>query len=190
MDKRELRKLICERKHQFSHEELECFSQQVCMQVLEHDFWLNAFIVLLYNSLPDEVDTHLLLDTGLKTGKQILLPVVAGEDLELRMYSEQMRKGSFGILEPVGKPFLDFPSIDLVIVPGIAFDAERHRLGRGRGYYDRFLSNLPDCKTMGLCFPFQLVESVPVDSHDIPMSEVISCKPDLPPLSAAGGGVG
>ena len=175
MNKKELRKLIRERKRQFSHGELERFSQHVCRQVLEHDFWLNASTVLLYNSLPDEVDTHLLLEAGLKAGKQILLPVVAGEDLELRMYSEQMREGLFGILEPVGEAFLDFSSIDLAIVPGIAFDAERHRLGRGRGYYDRLLLNLPNCKTMGICFPFQLVDSVPVDSHDIPMSEVISC---------------
>ena len=177
MTKSELRRLIREQKSLISRDDLNRFSMQVCEQVLANEHWLNASTVLLYHSLPDEVDTHLLLESALKSGKQVLLPVVKGMELELRFFSHQMSEGAFGILEPEGEAFLDFSSIDLVIVPGIAFDREGHRLGRGRGYYDRLLPFIPQACTLGICFPFQLVEKVPTDSHDIAMTEVITCIP-------------
>ena len=165
MTKNELRKWVRERKRQFSREELDRFSLEVSRQVLAHESWLQASLVLLYNSLPDEVDTHLLIQSALEAGKQVLLPVVVGDELELRLYSSQMRQGAFGIL--------DFAAIDLAIVPGMAFDASGHRLGRGRGYYDRLLQRLPHVTTLGICFPFQLVDAVPAALHDISVSEVI-----------------
>ena len=143
MTKNELRKWVRERKRQFSREELDRFSLEVSRQVLAHESWLQASLVLLYNSLPDEVDTHLLIQSALEAGKQVLLPVVVGDELELRLHSSQMRQGAFGILEPEGDAFQDFAAIDLAIVPGMAFDASGHRLGRGRGYYDRLLQRLP-----------------------------------------------
>ena len=100
MTKNELRKWVRERKRQFSREELDRFSLEVSRQVLAHGSWLQASLVLLYNSLPDEVDTHLLIQSALEAGKQVLLPVVVGDELELRLYSSQMRQGAFGILEP------------------------------------------------------------------------------------------
>ena len=119
MTKNELRKWVRERKRQFSREELDRFSLEVSRQVLAHESWLQASLVLLYNSLPDEVDTHLLIQSALEAGKQVLLPVVVGDELELRLYSSQMRQGAFGILEPEGDAFLDFAAIDLAIVPGM-----------------------------------------------------------------------
>ena len=173
MTKNELRKWVRERKRQFSREELDRFSLEVSRQVLAHGSWLQASLVLLYNSLPDEVDTHLLIQSALEAGKQVLLPVVVGDELELRLYSSQMRQGAFGILEPEGDAFQDFTDIDLAIVPGMAFDASGHRLGRGRGYYDRLLQHLPHVTTLGICFPFQFVDAVPATLHDISVSEVI-----------------
>ena len=174
MTKNDLRQWVRERKRQFSREELDRFSLEVSRQVLAHESWLHASVVLLYNSLPDEVDTHLLIQAALEAGKQVLLPVVVGDELELRLYSGQVRQGAFGILEPEGDAFLDFSAIDLAIVPGMAFDASGRRLGRGRGYYDRLLVRLPQVTTLGICFPFQLVDAVPAAPHDISVSEVIS----------------
>ncbi len=173
--KSELRRLIRQRKSQCSCEELDDFSQKICQQVIHHDLWLHAHTVLLYNSLPDEVDTRWLIEDALKSGKTVLLPVVRGDDLELRLYSDQMQTGSFGIQEPLGKAFLDYSSIDLAIVPGMAFDAVGNRLGRGRGYYDRLLPRIPHLKSIGICFPFQLLDLLPTDSHDISMTEIITC---------------
>ena len=85
----------------------------------------------------------------------------------------RVQTGSFGIQEPTGELFTDYDTIDVAIIPGMAFDAEGHRLGRGKGYYDRFLSRVPHLYKIGLCFSWQLVDHVPYDEHDIKMDEVI-----------------
>ncbi len=135
-----------------------------------------AQTVMLYCSLPDEVDTHGLIDTLYGEGKTVVLPVVTGEsEMELRVYhgADSLRRGAFDILEPVGERFTDYESIDLAVIPGMAFDDSGHRLGRGKGYYDRFLVNLPHCYKIGMCFDFQRVEHVPCESTDIAVDEVI-----------------
>ncbi len=133
---------------------------------------------MLYHSLADEVDTHPLL-ANWSGQKQLLLPVVVGSDLELRLYqsSEPLLSGAYGIAEPVGSPFTDYSAIELALIPGIAFDRSGRRLGRGKGYYDRLLPRLPSAYKMGVCFPFQLVDEVPVEEFDILMDEVITCSP-------------
>ena len=98
----------------------------------------------------------------------------AGESLELRVYAPaHLSPGSFGILEPAtGSLFTDYDRIDLAVVPGMAFDRKGNRLGRGKGFYDRLLPLLKAPKA-GICFPFQLVEAVPVEPFDTPMDYVI-----------------
>lgn len=134
-----------------------------------------AHTVLLYHSLPDEVDTHAFLRKWCRT-KRILLPVVVGDDLELRVYTgpEVMTPGAYGIEEPTGTPFADYASIDFIAVPGMAFDRQGNRLGRGKGYYDRLLPRIPTAHKAGICFPYQLVEEVPSEPFDIRMDEVIA----------------
>ena len=88
-----------------------------------------------------------------------------------------LERQHFGIFQPRAGHVREVPleDIDLVIVPGVAFDKYNMRLGRGHGYYDRFLSSLPDrTKTIGLAFDFQVVENLPKDSHDIPVSRTIA----------------
>ena len=76
-------------------------------------------------------------------------------------------------MEPSGELFTHYDSIDVAIIPGMAFDAGGNRLGRGKGYYDRLLARIPDVYKIGICFDFQKVESVPADINDIKMDEVI-----------------
>ena len=137
-----------------------------------------AQTIMAYYSLPDEVNTHALIDELVAEGKTVLLPKVMGADtMELRRYTGRadLQEGAYHILEPVGEPFTDLSAIDLILVPGLAFDAAGHRLGRGRGYYDRFLhsKNRPYCVKIGVCFDFQKVDEVPVDAHDIAMDKVV-----------------
>lgn len=89
--------------------------------------------------------------------EKILLPVVIGNDLELRVYTSpaDLAIGAYGIEEPTGALFTDYATIDLVIVPGVAFDRDGNRLGRGKGYYDRLLPRIPSAYKVGICFPFQ-----------------------------------
>ncbi len=148
-------------------------------QVVEHLSPLNSqfSIILAYWPLPDEVDITPLIDRLVAQGHTILLPKVTGEGtMELRRYisRDDMAEGAFHIQEPVGEPFTDFDQIRVALVPGMAFDAAGHRLGRGKGYYDRFLAAHPGIHKIGVCFPFQRVAEVPSEEHDIMMDEVVS----------------
>ena len=108
--------------------------------------------------------------------KRLLLPCVDGDDLRLRQYTgpECMQAGEqFGIGEPTGPEFTDLESIDMIIVPGVAFDREGNRMGRGRGFYDRLLSTTPHAFKVGVAFGFQMVELVPTEPFDIKMNKVI-----------------
>lgn len=141
-----------------------------------HPRLAEARIVLLYSALPDEVPTLPLLNRLTTEGKTVLLPrVVSDTDMELRRYTgpNDLEPGAFGIMEPTGELFTDYDLIDVAVVPGMAFDREGHRLGRGKGYYDRFLAQLPHIYKIGICFPFQLVDKVPADAHDMLMDEVV-----------------
>ena len=171
--KTEIRAMIAEQKRALSVDERQRISQQVCTQILNSRRWQEARVVLLYHPLPDELDVSPLLSKGLLEGKTVLLPVVSGDDLLLVPYNGRTLTGAFGVQEPEGEPLTNLDSIHLAIIPGIAFDRDGHRLGRGRGYYDRLLPHLSAWK-VGICYPFQLIDLVPSESHDVVMDEVIT----------------
>ncbi|MCR5313983.1 MAG: 5-formyltetrahydrofolate cyclo-ligase [Bacteroidaceae bacterium] len=176
-DKRELRAFMRQQKAGYNVEEREQMADKACQTLLSDGLWRSAGVVVLYHALPDEVSTRRLLDNARLMGKRVLLPKVVGDDLELREYVDEhsLEPGPFGILEPVGKAFPQeqYSTVDLVVVPGMAFDAYGNRLGRGKGYYDRLLPRLQRAYKMGICFPFQMVEQLPCEEHDIRMDEVI-----------------
>lgn len=174
--KRLLRQLIYKRKKEYSKEDLLNYSTDVLKLLCSEPAWAQAEVVLLYYSLPDEVFTHDLVHKWNKY-KQIILPVVVGDILELRRYSgpQDLVKGSYGILEPCGELFTAYETIDLVVVPGVAFDNYGNRMGRGKGYYDKLLPSIEAYK-IGICFPFQYFkdEVIPSDKHDIQMDKIVT----------------
>ena len=172
MTKQEMRKMIRLRKQQHTADE----SSVVIARLKENPRFLQAQTLLIYSALPDEVQTLSLLDALTEAGKTVLLPkVVSSEDMELRRYTgtSSLQPGAYGIMEPVGERFTDYATIDIAVVPGMAFDAQGHRLGRGKGYYDRFLAKVPDVYKIGLCFSWQMVDEVPSEANDITMDEVM-----------------
>lgn len=140
-----------------------------------HPAFRAANTILLYYSLQDEVDTHEFVQKWSRE-KQILLPVVVGNDLEIRIYTspDDLATGTYGIEEPTGELFTDYATIDFIAVPGVAFDRNGNRLGRGKGYYDRLLPRIPQAYKVGICFTFQIVEEVPAEPFDIRMDEIIT----------------
>ena len=177
MTKRELRQRIRTQKRRLSAAELAVMSEDICSKVLALASWQEAGTLLLYYPLPDEVDVRLLIKDAFESGKKVLLPVVKGDELELHLYEGEasLKEGAFGIMEPTGPLFAPehYGEIELAIIPGMAFDSAGHRLGRGKGYYDRLLPNLRDAKLIGVCFPFQFLEEVPAEAHDISVCKVI-----------------
>ena len=176
MEKKDLRKFIRMQKGMFSAEELETMSEVVISKMMAHPSVKRASTILMYHSLDDEVNTHGVLDKLLAQGKRVLLPAVISEtEMELRCYEgpQDLSDGFFNIMEPVGKTFTDYDSVDVAIVPGMAFDPRGHRLGRGKGYYDRLLPLLTNAYKIGICFNFQFVPGVPAEEHDVRMDEII-----------------
>ena len=178
MNKSELRKEIRNRKRQFTQDQLGKLSLSVIGQLRNHPNVKASHTILLYYSLPDEVNTHEWIDELVAEGKQVLLPVVTDdENMILREYTgkHDLAEGSYHILEPIGKLFPEdrYQEIDVAIIPGMSFDDKGHRLGRGKGYYDRFLSKAAPIYKIGVCFNFQKEENIPSEAHDIIMDEVI-----------------
>lgn len=176
-DKKELRKLIRQRKRQFSDSQLQELSFAVTESLIAHPNIKAAKVVMAYCSLPDEVYTRSLINKLRAMGKTVVLPVVLDDtSMEVRIYNDttDLKEGAYGISEPAGKRYEDIENIEVAIVPGMAFDKDGHRLGRGKGYYDRFLSKIPYIYKIGVCFGFQLLDNVPSAEYDIIMDEVIN----------------
>ena len=179
--KHELRRQMRVAKREFfsTHtlQEQHSLAEEILGRVEQSEAFREARVVLAYYSLRDELFTHDFVQRWADK-KAILLPKVVGDDLTLHRYTNamSMSEGAFGIMEPCTPEFTDYAAVDMVIVPGVAFDRLGNRLGRGRGYYDRlFASRLPqNIYKMGVCYPFQLVESVPTEPCDVQMDEVVT----------------
>lgn len=154
---------------------LQEWSEKIRKRLEETDLFQQASCLALYHAIPGEVQTAGMLEKWYPQ-KQLLLPLVEGDDLYLLPYQgrESLKPGAFGILEPV-KPQRPVTKneMDLIIVPGVAFDRQCNRMGRGKGYYDRLLSDSETPK-IGICFGFQLFDSIPAEPFDQKMNLIIT----------------
>lgn len=175
MEKNELRKIIRAEKKAVSLEEKLRRSEPIMRKVELLEQFQKADTILLYWSMDDEVQTHAFVERWYKS-KTILLPCVDGDDLRLRQYTgpDCMQAGEqFGIGEPTGEEFTSLDSIEMIMVPGVAFDRKNNRMGRGRGFYDRMLKSTPNAYKVGVAFNFQLFDQIPVEPFDVAMNQVI-----------------
>lgn len=146
---------------------------EIARKIMEHPWFLKAHTVMAYMAIPPEPDISSVLEAALASGKILLLPRCEKDGTMtprvVRSLSD-LQSGAFGIMEPSVDSKLYSPeAIDLILVPGLAFDRSCRRLGRGKGYYDRFISGQ---RTMGVCGC--LLPEVPVEEHDKPMDAVIT----------------
>lgn len=173
MNKKEIRNKIKQLKKEHTMQELDSQSEVILSKLEKHKAFKDANIVMLYASLPDEVNTHSFIEKW-RNKKHIILPTVSGDDIiPVELGKETtFATGDFNIMEPQNEPY--HGSFDLIVVPGVAFDSDGNRIGRGKGYYDRFLSHHPKVKRIGICFDFQYIDKVPTEENDIKMDEVIT----------------
>lgn len=129
--------------------------------------------ILMYNSLPDELSTRDFIAKWAHR-KHFFLPRVNGVDLDVLPYDRtRMHLGAFRIEEPDGDDVVDVNTLDLIVVPAVAYDSKGNRVGRGKGYYDRLLPRA-HAVTIGVAYDFQLFASVDVEPHDCPVDIVIT----------------
>lgn len=183
--KKEIRKMIRTFKGEQTPTEKESASSIIASKLLKLDGIRNSRTILLYHSLPDEVHTSSLIEylySPQGGNKRIILPIVDGEYLTLKEYNpDELECGYRNIMEPSGLKEVDPSEIEFAVIPGVAFDSNCNRMGRGKGFYDKLLPYLK-CLKIGLGYDFQIVESIPCCSHDIPLDMVITesedyCRP-------------
>lgn len=162
-------------------EERQKNSRNIAAQLFELEEYQKAQTILFYASCKGEVDTFEMMQQAKKSQKKIGLPRVINKTMFIPCQIDNidnLEMGPFGIAQPKNdeQKALEPDQIDLVIVPGVAFDCSNNRLGRGKGYYDRFLKTIPcDVPTIGLAFDFQIVDNLPfLSPYDHPVSRVLS----------------
>ena len=174
MDKRVVRKDVREALAAISPEEKTQKSTMLALALLVHPAVRNARVVALFSPLPDEPQIGEIIEL-LSHGRIVLLPRVEGDVMRFYTFSPKaMYKGSYGILEPMcGNPFPP-AEIDVIIVPGVAFTADGARMGRGKGFYDKYMSQEGfNAHKIGVCYSEQVVQSLPCERHDVFMDEVV-----------------
>ena len=171
--KKDLRELMRQKLRVQSPEDLQTWSDEVIARIEQMHSFRHAHVVMFYYPVHHEVDLRPLLEKY-KDEKVILLPVTHRDYIELRQYvgKENLKKGHYGIPTPQTATYHGKP--DLVIVPGLAFDKDLVRMGRGKGYYDRFLRKLGRVPKIGVCYDFQISDDVPWSFRDVRMDKVVT----------------
>lgn len=173
-DKQSLRRQIRARKKAMTTEDRDRRSNILCQRVLEHPAYRNAEALYGYLPFNQEVNTLPLLQQALSDGKTVALPKCKGRDMYFIAVSDlsRVQASAFGAPEPIDDAPICKAETALVLLPGLAFDTQGHRLGYGGGYYDRFLAREPEHPTIALCFDFQMVPCLAIEAHDIPADTV------------------
>ena len=173
-EQRALRALVEQKRRIMTKEQVAEQSALIMAQLEQMSAFREAKTVLLYYPIHNEVDLRPLL-TKYKGQKIFLLPVTHRHSMEVRPYDgeDMMRRGRLGVPEPQTSTYRGH--IDLIIVPGVVFDQHRHRIGRGGGYYDRFLRKQFTAKKVGVCYSFQLKKhTIPHSWRDQKLDRIIT----------------
>ncbi len=172
--KKNVRKLVRERVSALSVEEKQQKSTMLSIALLVHPMVRDAQVVALFFPLSDEPQIGKIIEL-LSHERTVLLPRIEGDVMHFYCYqSGGLEKGSYGIMEPMGGEPFPPSKIDVMIIPGVAFTAGGARLGRGKGYYDKYMSQEGfSAYKIAVCYSEQLVSSLPCEPHDVVMNEVI-----------------
>ena len=174
--KKEIRGEVRRRIKELSMEERFASAHEIFNHIEALDVFSAARCIALFAAMGDEVPTAEALERWRAMGKAIVVPRVEGDIMRFYDYSpDRMHKGAFGIEEPMGDAEIDPATIDLMIVPARAFTMRGERLGRGGGFYDKYMS-LSGFRAykIGIAFKCQIFNSLPYDKHDIRVDKVIT----------------
>ena len=180
--KSELRRQLMRIRTTTPYEQILEKSQRITDKLQHLDEYEIATAVMFYVSYDNEVYTHKLIKEVLKAKtKEVVVPltdVLNRKLLPVKIESwSELSPGAYNILEPKNKQNVaDVDTIDLVLLPGIAFDKRGNRIGHGAGYYDRLLGNCLHAKRVGLAFDFQIVDAIPVEKHDVAVDKIVTEK--------------
>lgn len=176
--KKELRRIFLKTRSELAAEDIIEKSAKIMSRLFSLSEFRGAKTIMFYVDAGNEVKTRDGLTKALSEGKRVVVPKVKkGYGLlaiEIKSLDE-LSPGTFGILEPAGEKGISPEEIDLVVVPGVAFDKRGNRMGYGAGYYDSFLPKLrPEVKKVAVAFEMQVTDSLPAEEHDVKMDLIIT----------------
>ena len=175
MNKKEIRQIVRQQKRSMTPEQIEKASAELGRKFAQTEVYRSAKTIYGYLPYNQEVRTTPMLAQALADGKQVAVPKVFGDTMKFILLDDlsQVAPGYAGIPEPVA----DGPEADdaaaLVLMPGLAFDPEGHRIGYGGGFYDRFLAEEPEHPTLALCYGFQMFDHLETEEFDLPVDQVL-----------------
>ena len=177
--KKALRKEMRSRRISMTNEECNIASHKIISKLINNPIYRAANTIMAYSSMPEEIQLNELFDDAFANSKMIAIPLIIGRGTMRPVFLptvEDLVVSDFGIMtvRQDKRQFVEFDDIDLIIVPGAAFDRQGNRLGLGGGYYDRFLERVPKAKRIALSFKYQLLDTVPTESHDAKMNVIIT----------------
>ena len=175
MDKKALRSMIREKKRAMTEEQIASASARLGELFCSHPLYQSARTIYGYLPYNQEVRTVPMLEQALRDGKRVAVPKVFGDEMKFIYLNDlnQVEKRYCGIPEPIHDgPEGDDPTA-LVLMPGLAFDPQGHRIGYGGGFYDKFLAKEPQHPTMALCYAFQMVDHLETEEFDVPVDCVL-----------------
>ncbi|MBO5453205.1 MAG: 5-formyltetrahydrofolate cyclo-ligase [Clostridia bacterium] len=172
-----IRKQNKEKRALMTKTEVEEKSKKAASYFLESEIYKNSHVLMLYMPLGNETDTRYIINNAYRDGKKVVFPVTDEKSGEITpFYADEntnFKKGAFCVNEPLCADIADPTDIDLVLVPGIAFDRTGMRVGFGKGCYDGFLKKLSAVK-VGYCYNFQLTDKIESEAHDISMDFIVT----------------
>lgn len=175
MNKQELRRRIREKKRAMTAEQIEQKSMQLGELFAQSELYRSAKTIYGYMPYNQEVRTVAMLERAIRDGKRVAIPKCYGDEMRFIFMDDlsQVEKGYAGIPEPIADAPIADDETALVLMPGLAFDAQGHRIGYGGGFYDKFLAKEPDHPTLALCYDFQMLEYLETEEYDIPVDVVL-----------------
>lgn len=185
LEKKRLRAEILNNRSTIPPEKIEEDSRIIMSKLFALPAYTQSKTIMCFIDLKKEVITRDFIRRSMDNGKRVLVPIIVKEESggrsmrasQLLDFEDDLESGTMGILEP--KPdkrrYADPAEIDFIVVPGLAFDINRNRLGYGAGFYDAYLKKIrPDCETVAVCFDYQVFERIPVKDYDVQVGKIIT----------------
>ena len=175
--KNQLKESILEKRNSLPKDEILEKNKKIHDKLFGLEQYKKSRTIMFFVSFSIEVDTNGMIKEALMN-KMVVVPKVMHHEIEPSVIIDldNLIPSKIGILEPIEAMKIAYKNIDLVLVPGIVFDKEGHRIGYGFGYYDKFLAKVPKAVKIGLAFDFQVVDKIPKETHDIPVDFIVTDK--------------
>jgi len=179
-DKKDIRDKILKQRETIDVDTKNQWDDNIFNNLVNSELYKKAKTIFAFVSFKSEVDTHRIIKRAFEDKKIICVPKIESKQKGMEAVKingfDQLKEGYFGILEPVeGCPAIDNKAIDLIFVPGVAFDKQGGRLGYGAAFYDRFLANIDESvEKIAIAYNFQILDHIPMDEHDVRIDGVIT----------------